>query len=228
MGSVGARQAAVPLAFGPLDELRSFFQALAQRAFPAERPDAGTRAHAHAIVCDACQGHHPLVAQRGNRLREQVVEGGVVRHAKITQRVMVHRDAPAQPTIRIMGVAHALQLARTPDPVNGGIQPQRDQDLRVNRWPPCVPLARLDRGEKRRDIQALDKAPHQSRGVARWQQRLKVGRGQFNLGAIRRLVARRRIHLTGFARRHGWHVRQHREFGIAHARQGMLILIRRN
>ena len=104
--------------------------------------------------------------QDRNRLRQQIIQRRLMRHAEIAQRVVIHRDAAAHPAIRVMAVTEAIDFARTADAVHRGVEPQRDQNLRINSGPAGPPLARPDRRVERRQIQPLDKAPHQAGRVA--------------------------------------------------------------
>ena len=141
--------------------------------------------------------------------------------AKITQRVVIHRDTAAQPAIRVMAVAEPIHFARAAHAVHGGVEPQGDQNLGIDRRAAGAALPRANGRIERRQIQALDKAPHQPRRVARRQQRLQIAGLQLDLIAIRGLIPRRRVvePVTG-----GTWIDVGKQ-GIAHGPQGSTTMI---
>jgi hypothetical protein len=153
--------------------------------------------------------------QDRDRLRQQIIQRRLMRHAEITHRVVIHRDAPADPAIRVMGIAEPIDFTRAADAVHRRVQPKRHQNLRIDRRPARAALTGADPSVERRQIQPLDKAPDEAGGVPRRQQRLEITRLQFDLGPVGRFVARGRV--RGPVRRFaGLNVRKQR---IAHAPQ---------
>ena len=75
---------------------------------------------------------------------EQPIEQIRTAHPEVPQRVMVHRHAPAQPSIAIMALAKPLQSARTADTLGAGIEPQGQQKPRRCRRVTGPVAARLD------------------------------------------------------------------------------------
>ena len=194
LGRIRARvDRRVGLFLDALDLFPGLAQTLRQRLAAPERPGPGTAAHARPILGHPRHRDNPALQQRGNRLRQQIVERGLMRDAEITQRVVIHRDPAAQPAIGVMAVAEPIHFARAADAVHGRVEPERDQDLGINRRAAGAAFPRADGRIERRQIQALDEAPDQARRVARRQQRLKVAGLQLDLITIRRLVPRRRV-----------------------------------
>ena len=81
-------------------------------------------------------------------------------HAKIAQRVIVHVDATQQPQIGDLVLAPPIQLASTPNPVQGGLQPQRHQNLRRDRRSSCRVGLHLDVTVKWLQVEGAHKRPH--------------------------------------------------------------------
>ena len=123
---------ALGLPVRPLDLLARLPQTRLQRLASAKRAGAGTAADARAILRDARQRHNPPMQQDRDRLRQQIVERRLMRHAEITQRVVIHRHAAAQPAIRVVGVAQAVDFARAPHAIDRRVEPERDQNLRID------------------------------------------------------------------------------------------------
>jgi hypothetical protein len=172
-------------------------------------------------VRDARHRDDAALQQRRDRLRQQIIERGVMLDPEVAQRVVIHRDAAAQPPIRIVAVAESVDFARAADPIHRGVEPERDQDLRIDRRPAGASLAGADRRVERRQIQALDEPPHETSRVTGRQQRFQIARLQLNLIAMGRLVPRRRVvtPITGRMR-----INIGKE-GIAHAPQGSTTMI---
>ena len=133
----GRRRLRLPVR--PLDLLARLPLTRLQRLAAAKRAGAGTAADPRAIVGDARHASQSRDAASGDRLRQQIIERRLVRHPKIAQRVVIHRHAAAQPAIRIMAITEAIHFARAADAVHRGVQPQRDQNLRIDRRPAGPP-----------------------------------------------------------------------------------------
>lgn len=77
-------------------------------------------------------------------------------------RVVVHRHAPADPAIGIVLGAQPRDLATAAHTVKDGVQPQREQDARIDRCTPRVVAPRLDRVVQRAQVLPHHAAPHQT------------------------------------------------------------------
>ena len=114
----------------------------------------------------ARQGHDAPMQQRRDRLRDERIQVGLMLDPEITQRVIADRHAAAQPAVGIMRSAQTIDLPGAPDAVDRRIEPQRQQQLRIDRRPPRMPFARLDARVEGRQIQPLHKLPDEPRRVA--------------------------------------------------------------
>ena len=122
-----------------LRRLRQFLQAGA----PAERAGSRRRAHPQTVLRQHLQRHQTFGHQRRNTLGEKPLQHIAMVRPEIGQVVIVHRHSAAQPAIGHMLSAQPIQLAGAADPLDGGPQPQRQQQLRCRRRLPRLPLARL-------------------------------------------------------------------------------------
>ena len=82
--------------------------------------------------------------------------------AEVRQSMIVHPYAAAQPAINEVALAQAHDLAGAADTIDHRIEPQRQQQTRVDRRPPHRVRARLDRGVKLSQLQRRHEAPHQT------------------------------------------------------------------
>ena len=88
---------AAPFFLGRL--LLSLDQTFLQRRLPAERRQADTGTHPHAVLGHALECDGPDTHQLRNLLREQPVQHRAMIDAKIRQRVIVHRHVTTNPQI---------------------------------------------------------------------------------------------------------------------------------
>ena len=115
------------------DLLLSLDQAFFQRRLAAERRRAGTGPHPHAVLSHALKRHGPDAHQLRDLLREQPVQHRAVIHAKIRQRVIVHRHVPTDPLKPQMQLALPIQFACAADALDRRVQPQAEQNLGIRR-----------------------------------------------------------------------------------------------
>ena len=105
--------------------------------------------------------------------------------------------------------AQAGEFARTPDTLDCGVQPERHQDLRINRRATGPLLLRLDLLIERGQGQLFDQGPDEAGAVARRQARVQIARQELDLRAVRRLGPGRGIRSCGPGSRR-LHVRKQR------------------
>src|SRR5712692_201882 len=157
---------------------------LEQPRFPPERLPAGQRFHFRPIV------HHPLEpdqsvrTQHPQHLREQLVQRRLMLHAEVRQGVMIHRLQTRQPLIGRMIFAAPLDLARRTHTLAVGVNPQTDQQLRIESRPPRFTFHRLDRRAEPAQVQPPHQLPNCSRRVVGFNQLLHIHRPQHHLPAI--------------------------------------------
>jgi hypothetical protein len=138
-------------------------------------------AHAHAVLRHARQADRSGCGQGGHVVGEQVVHQGFVAGAKVVERVVVHRDAPADPAVGIVLLAQPCQFAPAAHTLQRGVQPQREEDVRVDGGTPGVAAARFDVKDQLAQVLVYDVAPHQAGSVVCGEQGLQVRGAQLNL-----------------------------------------------
>jgi hypothetical protein len=117
-------------------------------------------------------------------LRKQIVKRRLVASAEVGKRVMVDRLQPAQPRQAGFVFALASDLARAADALAVGIQPQRDQQLRINCWAAGAPFHRSGGLVIQRQIERPDEIPKGAGRMLLIDQPLDVDRPEQQLTAI--------------------------------------------
>ena len=156
------------------------------------RPRAGP--HPHPVLGNPAQIDQSLGHQLGHALSEQAVEHRPVRYAKVRQRVCAHGDAAADPPVRIVLAAKPLERSRAAHPLRRRVDPQREQDPRIDRRPPCVPFHRLDPLVEHRQVQPFDELPHRPGSVVLREQTLQIRRSKLELRPVRTQYPRLLLH----------------------------------
>jgi len=176
-------------------EFASFGKVLLQAGFAPERRRASIGAHPHAVLRHALQADRARTGQRRHVGRQHLVHQRLVARAKVVERVVVHRHPAADPAIRVVLAHQPGNLPPAAYAFQRRVQPQREQDARVDRRAPSVATPRLDRLKQPAQVLLLDVAPHQPCAVLLAQQRLQVRRPQFDLAAVGPQQARRALPL---------------------------------
>ena len=131
------------------------------------------------------------------------------------QGVVVDAHPAAQPAIGVVLGAQPIEGPRAADALERGVQPEGGQDRGIDRWPAGVTLDRPDPLVQRREVEALDEAPHESGPVVGWQETLEIDRAQLELAPVGTLESRHpgrgRLGLR-------WIGGREREEGVVHAR----------
>ena len=163
--------------------------------------DVGT--HAHAVLCHALKRDRPNRRQRGHVVAEHFVQRLVVADApaaaEVVQRVVVDRHATADPAVGVVLAAQPRDFATAAHAVEHGVQPQREQNARVDRPASGGRAACLDGIEQCAQVLTFDVAPHEPRAVLFGQQRFEIRGAQLDLRAVGLEHARRA--LAALARR---------------------------
>jgi hypothetical protein len=136
----------IRLALETLDLLARLLQALFQGRTAAKRGRPGAGAHPNAILGDTPEAHHPLGQEDGDTIGQQGVEGLAMGTAKSREGVVVDRHPAADPAVGVVLLRQARQSACTAHPLQGGIKPQGEQDLRGNGGTPAAAFHRADAG----------------------------------------------------------------------------------
>ena len=159
---------------------------------PAKRRGPRARASPDPVLCHPRQLDQPLRHQRRHAGRQQPLQYlHHVLHPDIGQRVMVHRDAPGDPSIRVVLRAQPLDGPGTAHRVQRRVEPQRHQNGRIDRRPPRAPLHRADLSIQGGQIEPSHKLPHDAGPVVGRQQALQVDRPELKLRSVGPLHSRR-------------------------------------
>lgn len=128
------------------------------------------RPHPHAVLRHPLQIRQSGMQAGGEALGRQTLQDLRVRHPEVRERVVVHAHPATQPAEAQELPTQPRQHARAPHLLQGRVQPQRHQQARITRRMTGPTLDRLDRPVQLRQIELLDKRPHQTRPVVRRQQ----------------------------------------------------------
>ena len=90
----------------------------------------------------------------------------------------------ADPLVRVVGLAESLHFPRRPDPLAGGVQPQRHQDLRVDGGAPRMLSPSRYHLFELGQIQSLNKPPNGAGRMVLGQERIEVRGHQPDLMAL--------------------------------------------
>ena len=164
-----------------------------QTGLPTQRGRPGVGPHPHSVLRNTLQRDGARVRHRGHVFGEHLVHQLVVGAAKIVQRVVVHVNAAADPAVRVVRRRQPRDLTPAAHTVQRGVQPQREQDARVDRRTPGNRTTRLDGIKQRAQVLAFDVAPDEPGAVVFSQQRLQVRCAQLDLLPIRLEYARRAL-----------------------------------
>ena len=104
--------------------------------------------------------------------------------AEVGQGVVVDRDVAEDPAIGVVVAAELVELAGAADAVDGGVEPQRHEDLGVDAGPAGIAGDRLDGVVQGAEVQALDEIPDDPRGVIGWDQLIEGGGAEDDLLAV--------------------------------------------
>lgn len=91
---------------------------------------AGAGRHLAAVGRHLAQFDQPVQAQGGHVLELRLPQGGAVLAVEVGQQVVADRVAAAQPLERPVAFAQLGQVAGALDPLEGGVQPQGEQQGR--------------------------------------------------------------------------------------------------
>jgi hypothetical protein len=165
-------------------QLPGLGQVLLQAGLPAERRRTGVGPHPHAVLRHALQADRCGRRQRRHVGRQHFVHQCLVARAEVVERVVVHRYPAAQPAVGVVLARQPCHLAPAAHAFEHRVQPQREQDARVDRSAPSVAASRLDRIGQPAQVLLLDVAPPHPCTVILALQRLQVRRTQLDLAAV--------------------------------------------
>jgi len=123
-----------------------------QGGLPSKGGRSSTRTHSHAVLPLRAQVDHSRSSELPHDLGHQLVQLRFMVRAKVTDGMIVQAHATTNPHIGDMRHAQLVDLSGTGHPLTDGIQPQGDQDLRVDSGRSRLSVTDLDMGVKRGQI----------------------------------------------------------------------------
>ncbi len=171
---------ALDLGLGGLGLLQESLQRLAA----AKRGRPGTGADAHAILGDAVQIDQALLTQHLHGMLEQRFQELGVVGTEIGERVIVDGNPSGKPAERVVMETQNGDLARTGKTSEGGIQPQGDEQTRIDGRSTGNAAPGANEIVPRREVQSLDVIPDVAGGMVFFNE-LIDGHGRKDLLAIR-------------------------------------------
>jgi hypothetical protein len=138
---------------------------LFQGRLAAKGRRSGAGANAYPVLGDTLHFHQPFLLQRRYADRQLLVQELRVRHPKVRQGVVIDRYPTTEPTVGVVLQAQARQCPRAADALDRRIQPQGNEDHRIDRRTPGAPFHCTNALIQRRQLHPLDKRPHRSHRV---------------------------------------------------------------
>ena len=151
----------------------------------AARP--GPRAHADAVMGHAGQGDAAGGEEGGDALDEERIEQLGRLHPEVGKGVVVHRDPAGEPAVGVVLGARPIERPGAADSLRGRVQPEADEDRRVDRGAATVALDGPDPRVEGRQVEALDEGPDEARPVVVRQKALEIRWAERDLVALRAL-----------------------------------------
>jgi len=151
---------------------------------------SGAGANANSVLGDALHLHQPFLLQRRYADRQLLVQERRVRHPKVRQGVVIDRYPTTEPTVGVMLQAQARQCPRAANALDRRVQPQGNEDHRIDRRAPGAPFHCTNALIQRRQIHALNKRPHRSHRVILRNQVFERTGVQLELVTVRASVTR--------------------------------------
>ena len=136
------------------------------------RPGGG--ANLDTVLRQTFQTDQAVLDQRRYAVGQQPIQHRLMVGAEVRESMVVHAHAAAQPAIDEVALAQAHDLAGAADTIDHRIQPQRQQQTRIDRRPPHRVRARLDRGVKLTQFQRRHEAPHQTSRMIEGDQGIEI------------------------------------------------------
>ena len=189
--TLAGRRVALQFALELLDPLGHLLADRRQPALPPERGRPGRGADLDAVLRQAFQADQAILDQCRHAVGQQPIQHRLMIGAEVRKSMGVHPHAAAQPAIDEVALAQAHDLAGAADTVDHRIQPQRQQQTRIDRRPPHRVRARLDRGVKLTQLQRRHEAPHQTSRMIERDQGIEINDLPGRLVAPRLLHPRR-------------------------------------
>ena len=139
---------------------------------------------------DPHEGHLAGHEEGRHALDQEILEEPCLGHPKLGEGVVVDGHPAADPAVRVVLLAQAVERPGAADAIERRVQPEGDEDGRIDRRSPGVALDRADTLTEGGQIARLDEGPHEARNVVGGQEALEVRRAQGELVPVRALQAR--------------------------------------
>ena len=151
---------------------------------------------------DTLHLHQPFLLQRRYADRQLLVQELRVCYPKVRQGVVIDRYPTTEPTVGVVLQTQARQCPCTTHTLDRRIQPQGNEDHRIDRRAPGAPFHGSNAIIQRRQIHPLNKRPHRPYRVIVCNQVIERARMQLDLVTVRASVtrgcfARRRLGTEG-------------------------------
>jgi hypothetical protein len=104
--------------------------------------------------------------------------------AEVGQRVVIDTDITANPLIGTVAAAQLIKLACAADTVDGGVEPERHEDLGIDGRTPRIALNGLDQVVQGTEIQTIGVIPDHAGGMIRGDDFVERGGSEDNLVSI--------------------------------------------
>ena len=142
-------------------------EGLLQGGTTTKRCGAGTGPHPHPVLGDPIQIDQSLGQQYRDALGQQSVQQFAMIGAEVGQRVVIDTDITANPLIGTVAAAQFIELTCAADTVDGGVEPNRHEDLGINGGTPRIALNGLDPIVHGTEIQTIGVIPDHAGGMIR-------------------------------------------------------------
>ena len=145
--------------------------------------------HLRNVMYHPIEGDQLLATQDPQQWCEQLIQRLLVLNAEVRQLVMIDDFAPCQPLVGGMVAAAPIHFPRRTDLFAVGLNPQTDQQVRIEGRTPRHPLHRAHVGGVARPVQLARQFSHRPRQVVGLHQLLHVRRPEHQLVPVHRLEA---------------------------------------
>src|SRR5690242_15672948 len=151
---------------------------------PTERRRTSRGADPDAVLGHSLQAGDPGLDQSREAIDQQAFQHRTMSDPEVPEGLGVHADTPTQPLTGDVLLAQTRHLPGTADALDRRKQPQGDKNARVRRRMSRLSFDRFDRCEQGRQVQRLDKAPHQTNAMIIRDKVIERNRSQFHLPAF--------------------------------------------
>src|SRR4051794_24634841 len=151
---------------------------------PTERRRTSRGADPDAVLGHPLQAGDPGLDQSREAIDQQAFQHRTMSDPEVAEGLGVHADTPTQPLTGDVLLTQTRHLPGTADALDRRKQPQGDKNARVRRRMSRLSFDSFDRGEQGRQVQLLDKAPHQTNAMIIRDKVVERNRSQFHLPAF--------------------------------------------